>query len=801
MNLLALLTCLLAVGPALLGRKYWRDMAERRRAEKALRESEKRYRTFVENQGEGVGLVDPEERFTFANPAAESIFGVPSGDLAGRNLSEFVSLQQFALIREQTGQRRRAQKSSYEVQIIRPDGEARHLLITATPQFDEQGGFSGAFAVFRDITERVQIRHELEKSLSLLRATLDSTADGILVVDREGRVVTCNRKFSQMWRIPESLLASRDESQLLAFVLDQLAAPQEFLCKVQELYRQPEAEICDVLEFKDGRFFERYSLPQRIGDQIAGRVWCFSDITERKRAEESQKQAKQQAELANRAKGEFLANMSHEIRTPMNAVIGMTSLLLDSALTPEQLELVETIRSSGDVLLTIINDILDLSKIESGKLELEQRPFDLEVCLAEALDLMAPAAARKGLELAGTFDQTVPHAILGDITRLRQILINLLGNAVKFTDRGEVVVSVTGCALAEGRQEVRFAVHDSGTGIPQEQLDRLFRPFTQADASTTRKYGGTGLGLAISRHLAEMMGGRIWAESQVGRGSTFCFTILAQAASGLPRGYPLGRQPQLADRKILVVVNNQTHRDLLTHHTRDWGMLPQSTASPSQGMAWIQQGDPFDLAILDQRLPEISGKGMPVVMLKSMGEPAGSQTPECAACLSKPIKPSELYRCLMTVLAGQQGAASSQVAQPPEFTAPLAEQHPLRILLAEDNAVNQRVALLLLGRMGYRADVAANGLEALEALRRQHYDLVLMDVQMPEMDGLEATRRIRQEWPPNRQPHIVAMTAGAFEDDRKRCLETGMDQYVSKPVRAQELAEALSRVGRHETSG
>ena len=740
---------------------------------------------------------------------------------------------------------------SHEARIRHSSGEYRYS-VTYGKALRGPGGealrFSGSL---QDITERKQAENALAASEERYRALFRDNPDAVYSLDCKGNFVSANPA--------NEYLSGRQISTLIGMNSLKLIVPEHRRESIQSFLaaRSGEPQNFEMaIRHLDGRRIEigMTQLPIFVDGEIVGVYGIAKDITEGKRAEEALRdlneslenrveqrtealrttvadletlgreleEAKVAAEAANRAKSEFLANMSHEIRTPMNGVVGMTELLLDTELSDEQREFAGTVRSSGENLLHIINDILDFSKIEAGALRLEDINFDLRTEIEEVAYLLAERAHVKGLELLSFVEPGVTTALRGDPFRLRQVLTNLIGNAIKFTDEGEVSVYANLDSEDDTTVKVRFGVTDTGIGLDPEHRERLFQSFSQADTSTTRRYGGTGLGLAISRQIVELMGGEIWVESEPGQGSTFWFT--ARIKKSEDAQVILSPRSDLRGLRVLVVDDNDTNRSILQKQVTSWGMHHAEAASGQQALLMLhaaaRAGKPYEIAILDMQMPEMDGmelanfikedpdvSGTRMVMLTSMGQRSDgvrAQDAGILAYLMKPIRQSELYNCLITITGSTLGEGDT----PEPSSRPLITRHNLRevanhgrsrLLVAEDNPVNQKVTMRMLEKLGYKADLAANGLEALEAITENHYDAVLMDCQMPEMDGYEATVEIRRreratngDSTPGHVP-VIAMTANALQGDRERALESGMDDYISKPVKPASLAEILER--------
>ena len=749
------------------------------------------YESILNLSPSAIVTADNEVRVTSWNSAAERLFGYTPEEAIGKPIDDLIASGDDVRA-EAASFNRRAQETGRLRAVTRRMHRDGHLIdveLNVAP-VARDGEQIGMIAIYHDISE-LQAQKEYFGSLT------DVSPTAVVIIDTHGIVTRWNPAAEQLF--------GYTAAEALGRHIDDLVAPDpglrdEALEITREAIRNQASLVARRMR-KDGTLVDVQvrAAPITIAGENVGAYALYHDISELV-------EARRNADAATAAKSAFLAVMSHEIRTPMNAVIGMTGLLLDTDLSDEQHEYAEMIRTSGEALLTIINDILDFSKIEAGRVELEAAPFAPHRIIEGALDVLAPTAASKGVELAYEPGPDLPAALVGDAGRLRQIILNLLSNAVKFTDVGEVVLSVDGRSLADGRQELTIEVRDTGIGIPPERMDRLFQSFSQVDASVSRRYGGTGLGLAISRRLAELMDGSLTASSAgvPGHGTTFTLVTRAPVAEAGSVPTTIRETGVVAGKRAVVVDDNATNRRTLEIQLRRWGLEARSTGSPREALEWVGAGEPFEIALLDLHMDEMDGVALaaalrelrprspiPVIILSSVG---GSERgdPSIIASLTKPVKPSSLHDLLAEVFGAAPAPPRPPASAVREGVGRLADEHPLRILLAEDNVMNRRVALILLERMGYTADVATNGREAVEAVERTTYDVVLMDIQMPEIDGLEATHRIRERWD-GAGPRIVALTANAMTEDREMTLAAGMDDYLSKPIRPAELAEALRR--------
>ena len=781
-----------------------RLFAELGTALEAKGEAEAKYRRLVEEMPLALYIDRPDEMAasSYVSPMIVPMFGYPAEAWSGEDF--FASIlhpeDRDRVLQDHADVFARGDdRWSWDFRVIAADGRTVWVHDEAVVVKDDAGTSLYVQGFMQDVTEERHAAAEIRRQKQYFEALVDASPVAIVVMDRDEIVTAWNPAAERLFGYPPDEAVGQHIDNLI-FSEDRRAEGKESTLEARDHGRshrfaqrmRRDGSMVDV---------ELVVVPLRLDGEHVGYYAIYHDISDLEAA-------RRDADAANEAKSAFLAAMSHEIRTPMNAIIGMSGLLVDTPLADDQREYAETIRASGEALLTIINDILDFSKIEAGRVELEAVPFAPHRVIEGALDVLAPAAAAKGVELAYAPDPELPAALVGDGGRLRQILLNLLSNALKFTERGEVVLTVAGEERSDGRHEITITVRDTGIGIPPDRMDRLFQSFSQVDASVSRKYGGTGLGLAISRRLAELMDGSLTAESSgvAGEGSTFTLRFRAPPAPEAAVAAPAPAPGAVAGKRALVVDDNATNRRILELQVRRWGMDVRSTEHPAEAIEWVRSGDAFDIALLDFHMPEMSGGALaaalaeaspeprlPVVILSSVG-PVERVDANVVATLTKPVKPSALHDALAEAFGTRPERARTPA--PGEAAERLAHEHPLRILLVEDNAMNRRLATILLDRMGYTADVATNGLEAIDAVEQATYDVVLMDIQMPELDGLEATRRIRASLPDDARPRIVALTANAMTEDRAATVEAGMDDYLSKPIRPQELTDALRRAER-----
>ena len=781
----------------------------------------------LKNIGQGIMRFDAEGRCIFHNEQALRLLDLPPELMARQPTAHELVLWQQA--RGDFGDKlellHSAQDREFLARIIqaRDPVTAHHAPTSSYIRRTRQGRTleilsralpdGGSVRTYTDVTDYVQTQEALARQKAMLGALVDNIPDRIWLKDVDGVYLLSNPAHQRQHGLTQQQIVGRTAQHLFGdrYGNDYREADLQAMASLAPMVYEDR-----LVDRETGavQYFELVKVAMRDeAGHCTGLLGIARDITARKRVEAELIAARDAADAGNRAKADFLANMSHEIRTPMNAVIGMSDLLLQTPLTAQQQEFAEIIRTSGETLLALINGILDFSRIESGHLELECLPMDLVECLEGALDVNCGAARDKGLDLLYWIDDAVPRTILGDAIRLRQIFVNLISNAVKFTARGEVCVHLGWRQGGDGVPLLLGSVRDTGIGIAVDRLDRLFKSFSQVDASTTRQFGGTGLGLAICRRLLTLMNGRIWVESSPGAGSSFHFELPCRAAEPASADDASGTAPALAGRRLLLVADDGNARHFLERQTRRWGMQVLATASWGEAMARLQAREPVDAAVIDLQWRDDDGRSgcallaamrqqypthrLPLLALttESIDDPRIRRL-ELDRALRKPLRYRQLQDALEATMRPPGPPAHAPAVRAPAQP-PMAQSLPLRILLAEDNAVNLRVTSLILSGLGYDIEIATDGRQALDrvmgAAQALALDVVLMDVQMPVMDGLDATRQIVAQVPQVRRPWIIAMTANAMEGDQSTCLAAGMDDYLSKPARAAAIAKALER--------
>ena len=777
-----------------INQKLTDQIEERNRIETQITRAKKDWETTFDAVRDLIFIVDETGRLIRCNRAVSNLLNKSYQELIFQPVTSLLFDEKVSLTELQ-------QKIGSDAEIPNLVGW-HNVAMFPLPQAD---GKLFSIYILRDVTDQKVIETEIRRQKRFVEALVENSPVAIVTLESSETVISCNPAFEHLF--------GYNQEETIGRQIDDLVAPDELRLQAKD-YTTKLLDGGTVHEFgkrrrKDGKRIdvELFGVPVTVDGETLGFIALYHDITELE-------QARRDAEAADKAKSEFLANMSHEIRTPMNGVIGMLDLTMDTPLNPEQRDFLETARDSADALLVLLNDILDFAKIEAGRLDLDTIDFDLRSTVEGVATTMAQRAEAKGLEMACLIYQDVYSHLRGDPGRLRQVLVNLVGNAIKFTQHGEILIRVTRESETEKQTKLRFSVTDTGIGIPQERQAAVFERFVQADTSTTRKYGGTGLGLTISKQLVEMMNGEIGLESEFGKGSTFWYTAVLEKSEGEHDPAPVA-PIALRGMHVLGIDDNSTNRMILTKMLENFGCKIETMPGGKEGiealLAAAETDDPIKLVLLDMQMPEMDGEqtlelikknkliqDIPVIILTSMGHRGDAGRLEqigCAGYLLKPVKQAQLNDAILTVLSRTMGAMKSKLSTPLVTRHLLNEQlrKNAKLLLVEDNPTNQKLAVTLLNKAGFSVDVAENGLLGVRALETKKYSLVLMDVQMPEMDGLEATRRIRQLEGPDTHTPIIAMTAHAMKGDRERCIEAGMDDYVSKPLEPKDVFAAIER--------
>ncbi len=779
------------------------EVAKRNIAELNASESETLYKELIAQLPEAV-FIHKNGVILFGNQAMCDITGYSMEEMVGAFIVDFLDKDISDLAKQKIALRMSGQQlDDYVMQFSTKAGSRRSVIVRGQRIMYHQE-YVG-LTVLIDITELKRTEELLIEAKETAEMITRVIPSALFTVDMNQKISSWNRKAAEITGFTADEVIGND-----CYVFAETPCVERCGLFASDVPKPVTGKECTIKSKSGERLFILKNvdyIKDSMGN-IVGGVESFEDITKRKLAELELVKARNDAEVANKAKSDFLAVMSHEIRTPMNGVIGMTSLLLQTPLTSEQRDYADTIRLSGENLLSIINDILDFSKIESGKMELEIHPFSIRLCIEDVFDLLATKAFEKKLDLLFWVDQKIESHILGDITRLRQVLVNLVGNAIKFTSSGEIIIYVNEIQRDGDNVILEFAVKDTGIGIPSDKIQNLFTPFTQVDASTSRRFGGTGLGLAICSKLITLMGGKIWVESVDGKGSEFKFTFQTsyQNVVGSKESQQKLSHPFLPGKTVLIVDDNEANRQILSLHCKNWGLIPTAVESGPKAIE-VLKNKKFDVGIIDMQMPEMDGVTLarilrinltkeifPMIMLTSLGyrEDTAQIDELFNYYVTKPIKQSQLFDILTGVLARTKPVSFK--TKPTDILINIAKDLPMNLLIAEDNMINQKLIVKVFQLMGYQPDVAANGLEVLDALKRQSYDIIFMDIQMPEMDGFEATRKVIEIYG-DKRPVIVAMTANAMQGDREECLEVGMDEYISKPVKLEEVQRIMMMFG------